>query len=82
MSFLQVPALPKPPEWLLLGERARHNQPGREIEDIQKPRHHQPNWQTHALLDEEANELPDQETNQLETSGEPDTTSQIGREHK
>ena len=42
------------------------------IGDIRRAGHHQPDWET--------NELLQVETNQLETSGEPDTTSQTGRQ--
>ena len=42
------------------------------IGDIQRAGHHQPDWET--------NELLKGETNELETSGEPDTTSQTGRQ--
>ena len=42
------------------------------IGDIGRAGHHQPDWET--------NELLKGETNELETSGEPDTTSQTGRQ--
>ena len=42
------------------------------IGDIQRAGHHKPDWETNELLQGEANEL--------ETSGEPDTTSQTGRQ--
>ena len=42
------------------------------IGDIRRAGHHQPDWETDELLR--------RETNELETSGEPDTTSQTGRQ--
>ena len=49
-----------------LGDKSVARRGERWIGDIGKPEHHQPDWET--------NELLQGDTNELETSGEPDTT--------